>query len=199
MRKILITDSYFFQCGVRDIITESHLIGCYIELKNLNLHGLTSRDCIIIYISSTNILSEIYHELKTKTRARIIVAVDYDLARPLVLVNNTFFLSSNADTTVLLKVINNIKDIKFKRKLTNQEEIVIRLIMDGYDCENISKKMNLSIKTISLHKNKAKMKTGLLKNNDFTSFSLMKILFGSSSGSYVPGHVGYTVSNTALI
>ncbi|WP_409977435.1 LuxR C-terminal-related transcriptional regulator [Klebsiella aerogenes] len=98
-----------------------------------------------------------------------------------------------------MKVINNIKDIKFKRKLTNQEEIVIRLIMDGYDCENISKKMNLSIKTISLHKNKAKMKTGLLKNNDFTSFSLMKILFGSSSASYVPGHVGYTVSNTALI
>ena len=199
MRKILITDSYFFQCGVHDIITESYLIGCNFELNNLNLAGLTRKDCIILYIGSTNVLAGLYNELKNKIRARIIIAVEYDLTRPLVLVNNTFFLSSNADKSILCKVINNKKDIKFKRKLTSQEELVIKLIMDGYDCQDISKKMNLSIKTVSLHKNKAKMKTGLLKNNDFTSFSLMKILFSRSSDFYIPGHLDYMGSNTTSI
>lgn len=188
MRKILITDSYFFQYGVVDVISESYLIGCNFEISKLNYSALTNKDCVILYICDANKLSKVYSFLKNNCSARIVIAIEYDFKKPFTLVNNTFFLSANADKSTLIKIIKNKNVTKFKRNITSQEELVVKYIMNGYSCKEISKKMNLSIKTISLHKNKAKFKTGLINNNDYTSFSLMKILFNNHSCSDSSDH-----------
>ncbi|EKZ5287322.1 helix-turn-helix domain-containing protein [Klebsiella aerogenes] len=175
MRKILITDSYLYKLALQDIVAESYLIDRELELKNIT--KLTKSDCFILYIGNPVHLFNVYAYLSRKTSEHIIVALDFDLKRPLIQVNYTYFLSSNVNHVMLDAIINDLKTYKLHKKLTSKEESIVKLILDGYNCEDISKMMNLSIKTISLHKTNAKMKTGLLKNNDFTSFSLFKIIF----------------------
>ncbi len=183
MRKVLITDNYFFHCGVVDIISESHLIGCNFKVNEIKYDKLTIKDCIVLHIGNVNKLSEVYSFLKKNCSSRIIIAGKYYFKKPFILVNNTFFLSADADKPTLTKIIKNKSGIKLKRNITSQEELVVKYIMNGYSCKEISAKLNLSIKTISLHKNKAKTKIGLINNNDYTSFSLMKILFNDYSSS----------------
>ncbi len=176
MRKMLITDSYYYQLAIQDIVTECYLIDHAFEPNKIKTSKLTNRDCIILYIVDPEALFGVYAYFSRSTAANIVVALDFDLKRPLIQVNNTYFLSSNVNHPMLDKIITNKKRYKLQKKLTPKEESILKLILDGYSCEDIAKKMNLSIKTISLHKTNAKMKTGILKNNDFTSFSLFKIL-----------------------
>ncbi len=181
MKKMLITDSSFYQIAIQTIVTESYLIDFKFEFKKIKTSKLTNRDCIILYIADPGTLFSVYAYFSRSTAANIIVALDFDLKRPLVQVNNTYFLSSNVNYLMLDKIITNKTKYKLQKKLTPKEESILKLILDGYNCEDIAKKMNLSIKTISLHKTNAKMKTGILKNNDFTSFSLFKILLSEQT------------------
>lgn len=191
MKVLIVTDNYYYMQGLQDVVDAIYYSPENVKKNRHFFPHISSEDWILLNLSSLEDMYYFYNHYMNYSRAKIIICLDFKFSTILSEVNNIFFLSSHASVQDVESVLYGKKYALRKRYLTQREETVMSMMLEGASLKEISSSLGLSIKTVSLHKSHISEKSGLINNNDIALLSLMlflplslnkKMPYGKSSG-----------------
>lgn len=177
---IVVTDNFYYMQGVMRIVDDFFHIHCmsFFQSEKFQRHcrKLDGDDYVIVNFSCLNMMIEVHKIYKEQSRAKIILAPDIKLFSRVTDIDGVCFFSSDVTLTNVERFFKNTNYVIRKRMLTIMERKVMSLLIRSQTVDEISRILDVNTKTISIHKNRARNKIGLVYNNDFNMFSLMKLI-----------------------
>jgi len=190
MKVLIVTDNYYYMQGLQDVVDVIYYFPDNVKRGKRFFPHISSEDWIMLSLSSLEDMYYFYNHYKCFSRAKIIICLDFKFSTILSEINNIFFLSSHASIQDIENVFYGKKYSVRKRYLTQREEMVMSLMLDGWGLKDISSTLGLSIKTVSLHKSHISEKSGLINNNDIALLSLMLFVPLSMSKELIHEKIG---------
>lgn len=189
MKTLIISDDYFYLNGVRSLSSrETQIIdweflytGADVLSKNDVrdvMHFLQNYprcfDCVFIRVRSAVFAFELYQSSFYYAQNRVVLDTGIDFVNGSVIFNKITFISPRLPWNIL-KFMLTRESIISQKKLTEQEKTIIRLyISEGSNNKNTAKKIGLSEKTISIHKNNIIKKLGFPRKNNIATTIFFK-------------------------
>ncbi|EMH4164820.1 helix-turn-helix transcriptional regulator [Pluralibacter gergoviae] len=173
MKVLIVTDNYYYMQGLQDVVDLIYYFPENVRKGKRAFPHISSEDWIMLSLSSLEDMYYFYDYYKTYSRAKIIICLDFKFSTILSEINNIFFLSAHASVQDIENIFYGKKYSARKRYLTQREEMVMSLMLEGWALKEIAASLGLSIKTVSLHKSHINEKSGLINNNDIALLSLM--------------------------
>lgn len=190
MAVIVVTDNFYYMQGLKHVVDNVCHVECINKFKD-DMHqgrypGLHKDDYVIINFTPLDKMIEVYDFYLRYSQANIVLATDVRLEGKITGINNTYFISSDANvTTVELFQKNQSKSIR-KRALSIMEEKTMSLMMSAQAMSDVSQRLGINMKIISFHKHSVISKTGLISRNNIALYSLMKFVLREYDGFPMP-------------
>lgn len=192
----IVTDNYFYWCGMHDAADTLYLIDQDYSSTNTDfLHNITnmavsSDDVFIISLSQYHSIISVLQSIKLHGCAKIVVESDFYLTNEMLMVANVVFLARKYSQEELKSVISELwkkpiwrcterqlpRNNITKRNVTKRECSVLSMLVHGKSKSQISELLSISEKTITQHKISAIKKIGLNKLNDVEAYRLLRLL-----------------------
>lgn len=176
MTVLIVTDNYYYLQGLRGLTDVIYFFDENSRKDDPILPHLTGNDWVILNLTTYDDMYFFYSYYLLNSRARVVIALDFKFPTILSEVNNVFFISANATLRDMENIFCGENYFARKRFLTRREEVVMSLMLRGWGIQDLSLMLNLSVKTVSLHKNHISDKLGLQSANDVALLSAMRFI-----------------------